>query len=83
MFNAGFRDKNVWILLVIHPFRPLKGKPKPNANVVDKTCIGCFALVSPLGDGRGRGFGNAESRYLIGLKPALVLSFSLYMMALP
>ena len=46
---------NVLILLVIHPFRPLKGKPKPNANtnIVDKTCIGCFALVSPLGDGRG------------------------------
>jgi hypothetical protein len=39
-----------------HPFRPLKRKPKPNANtkLADKLVFGCFALVSPLGDGRGK-----------------------------
>jgi hypothetical protein len=39
----------------LSPFRPLKGKPKPNTNTghVVKTVFGCFALVSPLGDGRG------------------------------
>jgi hypothetical protein len=47
------------------PFRPLKGKPKPNTNTltVVEAAFGCFVLVSPLGDGRGETGAN-KSEFL-------------------
>jgi len=54
----GFFVWMTWLRFLMQaasPFRPLKGKLKPNANTefVLNAVLGCFALVSPLGDGRG------------------------------